>query len=73
MHPVGNEEDPSANSIVIGDIGLVLYIKKVSENAAGWAAPPKMYSFDGDILVKGKVKTGPVHIVKISEHPEKYF
>ncbi len=73
MHPVGSEEDPSSNSVVIGDIGLVLLVKSVKDNCPGWESPPKIYSIEGDVLVKGKVKTGQAHVVKISEQPEKYF
>ncbi len=73
MYPVGVEDDPSSMSIVIGDVGLVLLIKQKKDCILPWEEPPKIYSFDGDVFIGGKVQSGTVYAVKISEHPEKYF
>jgi hypothetical protein len=73
MYPIGTEEDPSSNSVVIGDVGLVLLIKQIRDCSLHWEPPPKLYSFDGDIFVKGKIKSGIVYAIKISEQIEKYF
>ena len=73
MYPVGTDEDPTSSSVVIGDVGLILLIKQIKDCSLHWEPPPVMYSFDGDLLVKGKVKSGIVYVIKISEQAEKYF
>ena len=73
MYPVTTEDDPSCSSIVIGDIGLILLIKQTKKCILPGDEPPKIYSFEGDVFIRGKVQSGTMHAVKISEQPEKYF